>query len=121
MMTAYKLQIPGLDDAWKTFLFDENNQIFAPVAPFMNEHVAAAHAEFQGVQLAWYLGCLYAPAQFLADELPDQASKIRILIVELTREFADDRTRQPYPETSDDPVIRSLVDAGNDPAPEAFN
>jgi len=121
MMTAYKLQIPGLDDAWKTFLFDENNQIFAPVAPFMDEHAAANHAEFQGVQLAWYLDELYAPAEFLADQLPELAPKIRLLIAVLKKEFAADSLRQPNPETSDDPVLRTNPDADNDPAPEALH
>ena len=117
MMTAYKLQIPGLDDAWKTFLFDENNQIFAPVAPFMDEHTAACNAEFQGIQLAWYLDELYAPAEILANELPKLAEKIRLLIAVLKKEFAADSLRQPNPETSDDPVLRTNPDA----APEALH
>ena len=121
MLIAYKLQKTGLSECWDTFLFDENHDLFIPVDPFMPEHTAACHAEFQGVQVAWFLDQLYAPAEFMADQLPDVAEKIRLLVVLIKKEFAADSLRQPHPWTSEDPVIKTLPNIDELPAPDALN
>ena len=120
-MFAYKLQMTGLADCWKTFLFDEDKQLFAPVSPFMDEHIAAAEAEFHGVQIAWYLDQLFAPAEFLAEQVPAKAAKIRLLIALIQKEFAADCLRQPYAEQSDEVVTMILTGSENVPSVGMFH
>ena len=120
MMTAYKLQIPDIADCWKTFLFDENHQIFAPVSPFMDKERAALEAGILGVQLAYYLDELFAPLEFIESAVDEEHKlKIRLLGEILKKDFAADSLRQPNPEVEENVVVKTVPE--NEPAPEAFH